>query len=226
MIITIDGPTASGKSTAARLLAEELGFYYIASGLFYRALAYLLITKAQYKVADLYHPKTHDIGNFLDPKKLIYTYDNIHREQVSYDGVILTPYLKTKELDQASSMVSTNPQVRDYFLKVQRNIAQTNNIVIDSRDAGSIVFPHAEFKFYVTAAIDIRSKRWQKDQEKKGIKISLDEAQQELITRDKRDMEREYAPLIVPKDAVIIDSSSMNPQELVGVMKEHIFMKR
>lgn len=219
MIITIDGPTASGKSTTAALLAQKLGFFYLNSGFLYRALAYLLMRDKGYTLEILYNPAERDIRNFLDPKRLTYTCDQTGHPVIKFDGSNITPYLKgNSEIDQAASIVSTHKTVRNALLDFQRNIGLAHNIVIDGRDSGTIVFPDANFKFYLTAPIEIRASRWAKEQEARGILATIETATKQLALRDERDMNRPIAPLVVPYGAIIIDNGPYTLDETVDMM--------
>lgn len=220
MIITIDGPVASGKSTVARLLAKDLGYYYVASGMWYRALAYLLLHEAGCSFEQLYTPDMQIVGGFF--KDIDYTYDDEHKERLWYNQQEITPHLKTKEIDQASSILSLNPPVRESLLCQLRSLAQKKNIIIDGRDCGSVIFPHAEVKIYLTADLQIRAHRWLLDQQKKGFSLNLDQARSEVEIRDKRDSERKIAPLCVPEGAHIIDSSSLNNASVMQLIKKCI----
>lgn len=225
MIVTIDGPTASGKSTVARLLAHELGYYYLASGLLFRALAYLLVKEKGYTSILLASPHEADIIQYLNSSDFMYTYDSIQQEQIYYKNRQLTFHLKTPEIDQAASILSTNALVREHFMRMQRRIAEQHDIVADGRDCGSVVFPDADVKFYLTAANTVRAKRWFEDQKKKGLTFSLEQAEQGIEARDRRDMSREVAPLKVPDNAIILDNSVHNLHEMAMVMKSYVEKK-
>ena len=214
MIITIDGPTASGKSTLARHLAKELKYYYINSGLLFRALAYLLITKKNYSLAQIESPKMDDISLFFKNNKLKYVFEN-GKEAVFFNGDDITPYLKTPEIDQAASLLSTNKKVRVIVMEWQRKIAQEHDVIVDGRDTGSVVFPNADYKFYLTATLEKRAQRWQKDQAGCGKQFSIAQAREEIALRDERDMHREHDPLIIPAGAYLIDNTDLDEQQTV-----------
>ena len=209
MIITIDGPAASGKSTVANFLAKKLGFYYINSGFLYRAIAYLLINHCLYKENNLRNPDPLDLKTYIDPNRLLYDFDQDYKVLIIFDGQNITPYLKTSFIDKGASIVSTNEMVRELLLDIQRVAAQKFNIVAEGRDLGSVVFPEADIKIYLTAALKARAKRWQKDQLEQGNVFSLEEAMNIIRDRDKRDKERKIAPLVIPDNAIVVNNSDM-----------------
>lgn len=216
VIITIDGPTASGKSTVARYLAQELHFFYLSSGLLYRALAYVLITKKQYTYTEIAVPNEQDVDAVFNA--LQYTHIN-DTDAVLYDGHDITYYLKDAAIDKGSSIVSTYPYVRQQANKFQRYIAEKTSIVVDGRDTGSVVFPNADYKFFLTASLDVRAKRWQLYQEAKGKKYTLEQAYAYLQERDERDATRVVDPLCIPQNAIIIDNSALFEQQTLEAMK-------
>jgi len=218
MIITIDGPVASGKSSVAQSLAKRLGYYYINSGLLFRAVAYLLTKKCLIPVEQLVTLAYGPLFKCLDLTKFCYVYvDGV--AGVCYAGEELEPFLKTAEIDQAASLAGTNPELREIVLTIERQLAQEQNIVVDGRDTGSVVFPKADYKFYLTALPEVRSERWRNLQSKKGHDFTQEEALREIIKRDERDKTRLVAPLIVPEGAVTVDSSDMSIDEVVAYIE-------
>lgn len=222
MIITIDGPSASGKSTVARILAKELGYYCLYSGLLYRALAYLLMTHELYTDEMFANPKAEHLNIYLDPARFTYQYDESGKAIIMFDGADITPYLKDGNIDQHASILSMNKKVRDILTRIQQKIGKKYHIVIEGRDSGSVVFPYAEYKFFLTATPEERAKRWQMMQEERGIKYSLDQALQELEKRDTRDASREIAPLCVPEGAITIDSTDLDVRQVIRKMISYI----
>lgn len=222
MVITIDGPVASGKSTAARLLAERIGFYHFSSGLLFRALAYLLTKYAGYTEKKLHTLVLSDIAYYLDPQRFTCTFDAKRRLHILFEGKDITPFLKQKELDQAASIIGINPDVRQAMLSLQRIIAQSYNLVVDGRDSGSVVFPDAVIKFFLTASVEVRALRWQQAQKKRGADLSLQETIKQIKVRDERDKSRKVAPLIIPENAIIIDNSGYSIQETVDVLESYV----
>ena len=203
-IITIDGPVASGKSTAAQLLSQQLGYYYLYTGLLYRSVAYL----------------QEHLGEDLSCiPKLSYSYAN-GKPRLCYAGSDITAHLSLESLSSHASKISTNPHVRAALLPIQHNVAKKFKIIADGRDCGSVVFPHAPFKFYLTASLDVRAQRLLQDKQRNMANSAA--ARESIIARDKRDMEREVAPLRVPEGAITIDNSNMTIEETVQEMLRHI----
>jgi len=222
MIITIDGPTASGKSSVARALAQKLNIYYLATGMLYRAAAYVLINEAGYTKKDLENPKEEDLQIYLDPQRFRYEYDADRGETIFFDDTIITPFLKGSDIDEASSLLSAHPLVRKALLAMQHSFAQTFDLVAEGRDVGSVVFPNADHKFFLTASVEVRAKRWQADQKKKGNNFSLDEAVEKITERDTRDQNRKIAPLVKPEGATVIDNSALSFQQTLDRFTESI----
>ena len=222
MIITIDGPVASGKSTVSRILTNKLGFYYLCSGLIYRAIAYLLVNNYGYTPETLANVRIEDLMQYVDSARLRYDYDDLSQERIFFDKGDITPYLKDKFIDQITSIVSVNKDVRKKVTAMQRDIASHYNIVTDGRDVGSVVFPYAEMKFFLTASVAVRAERWRKDQECYDNYFSADEAIRLITERDNRDKNRTIAPLIIPQDAVVIDTSALTVQQTVEKMMKYI----
>ena len=214
MIITIDGPVASGKSSVARAVALEFNFFYINSGLLFRACAYILVHDRQIKFGQLSGLLHEQLVALIDFDQLDYFFDG--QEQIRYAGENITYDLRADAVARAASIASTNPLLRDLVLAFERTLAVGRDVVVDGRDAGSVVFPQAEVKIYLTASTDVRAKRWQIDQEKRGNKLSFEQARSEISERDMRDTSRSNAPLVIPVGAVVIDSSHKIIKQVVN----------
>jgi cytidylate kinase len=215
MIITIDGPSASGKSTIARSVARELSYFYIASGMIYRGLAYMLINKHGYTPDTIGTAKEHDVAYCLSFEQFAYDYDQQTGEHIIVGGTDITGLLKSPIIDSAASVLGTNAMARGHILQAIRRIADSHDIVIDGRDCGSAMFPYAQHKWFLTASLPVRAQRWQSMQQQLGKKISLEQAKNIIAVRDERDTTREIAPLVVPVGACIIDSSDMSPEQVI-----------
>jgi cytidylate kinase len=221
MIITIDGPTASGKSSVARALAKLLNYHCLSSGLLYRGLAYILVNKCGYTEQNLYDPRKHDIDKALCALQFVYP-EGAECGLVLIDGKDVSADLKTSIIDKYASVVATSSLVRHVLDDLQRTIADNRNIVAEGRDMGTVVFPFADIKFFLTASPEIRAQRWQADQHKKNNTVSVQEALRIIQERDTRDSQRSIAPLAIAKDAIVIDNSSMTVPQTVHKMMEYI----
>lgn len=205
MIITIDGPVASGKSSVAQALAHTMGIYYINTGLLYRAVAYLYYEK---------NISLADIKRAFQEQQVYYRY--AQKAQVFVRQEDITPVLKTPQVDDYASRLSVMPEVRELVTSMQHTIAQQHDMVIEGRDCGTTVFPHAEYKFFITASLEVRAERWRKDQEKQQQHaITHAEAVRMVSMRDERDKNRTIAPLRKAADAIEIDSSDLALHEVV-----------
>ncbi len=212
MIITIDGFTASGKSYVARKIAGTLGIMHINSGLIFRALGYLLSTRYKYTASTLQQPAESDVAACLDPQRLTYRY-NTQTQQAAllYDGQDITPFLMTKESDLSASLAAMHAYVQYSIIDFIRRLGHEQSCVIDGRNGGSIIFPHAQVKIFLTAALEIRAERWRND---RGDGFSIEQACTYIHERDMRDMHRAVAPLVVPPDAHTIDTSFLTPEQV------------
>jgi CMP/dCMP kinase len=214
MIITIDGPTASGKSTVAKLVAQKLNYVHLNSGLLYRGIAYVLVHFLNYTQEQLANPKQADLDYIINNHKLVY-HDINHQAQVLYDHQDITPYLKTKTMDNYASISSAAPQVRASLMQLQRQVGAWQNVVAEGRDTGTQVFPNASLKIFLTASLPVRAKRWQDFMHKTGKYYSLRECEKLINERDQRDINRHVAPLMPAPDAIIIDSSNLDIDQVI-----------
>lgn len=224
MIITIDGPVASGKSTVAKALAKELGFYYLNTGLLYRATAYVLMQK--FDVAEL----TDKLMEGLAEHDLACLYDlsfkNIHDAlHVFVHDKDLTEELAQRVYEKPASIISSHPLVRERLLNVQRDVAKRYSIIADGRDCGSVVFPDADVKFFLTASPDVRALRLFNDPKRKTAGATVEEVKASIMQRDERDRSRSIAPLRVPEDALMIDNSEWSFETTVATMLADIRKK-
>ncbi len=220
-IITIDGPTASGKSSAAHLAAQKLGMKHLNSGLVYRALAYLLQAERSYGSTsstrtEFENPNSEDIGHYLNPEHLHYFWDADGLAHVSWKDWDMTGWLKVPDVDRAASILSTNTKVREAINVYLNHVAQQHAIVADGRDCGTVVFPQAQFKFFLTASVEVRAQRWRLYQKKYGLNYTEEEAIKIVSERDERDSNRSVAPLTVAPGAIVIDNSHLSMEETVA----------
>lgn len=225
MVISIDGPTASGKSTVAKLLAQNFGYDYLYTGLLYRALAYILVEKFGYSRDNLRSPKYDDIINVLHSPEFKYTYSVKDGPAVYYKGENITSYLKTAEVDDWSSLSSVDEKVREEMVAYQRAYVDKHDAVVEGRDVGTVVFPDSPYKFYLTASLEERARRWQKDQKKYGNTFTLEESMALIDERDERDKNRKISPLRVSEGAIVIDGTNLSLQAIIEFINTHLTHK-
>jgi len=210
-VITIDGPAGAGKSTVARELARRLGYRLIDTGALYRGIAWRV---RQAKV---------DPGNEPALRRLLAgTSIDLRDGTVLVDGRDVTGEIRTPEIGELTSRISTLAAVREKVTPIQRRLASAGGAVLEGRDTGSVVCPDAEVKFYLDASPDVRALRRQRELEARGIPAGPDEVRAEIGRRDRQDMERPLAPLVVPEGAVVIDSTGRSVEEVVQLMLEEV----
>jgi cytidylate kinase len=217
MIITIDGPAASGKSTVAQLIAKEKSFFYINTGYFYRALAYKLLEQGINNFERYVGIGLVELQNYTRFDSLEYFYD-VEGVKLFSEGSEITTFLKTPAVDEAASYISLNQDVRSLVTNYVRQLAGKKSVIIEGRDAGISIFPTADLKIFLTASLYVRAKRWQIFQQSRGFSMSFDEAYELISGRDKRDTERPISPLVKPDDALIIDSSDLSLEQVVRLV--------
>lgn len=213
--VAIDGPAGAGKSTIAKLAAEKKKYIYVDTGAMYRAMA-LACLRHELKSED-----KEDIIKVCSVAdvKLEYVEGEQH---VLLNGENVNKYIRTEEVSKMTSAVSAYGEVREKLLELQREIAKSNNVIMDGRDIGSNVLPDAQVKIYLTASVHTRAMRRYLEQKEKGYKVTIEDIEKDIEERDYRDSHRECAPLTVAKGAVVIDSSEMTVDEVVNKIIEYI----
>jgi cytidylate kinase len=215
LVIAIDGPVGAGKSTAARRLAEALGYLAIDSGTMYRALGW----KAVRSGVDLRDPvRLARLASATEIRAI----SGPEGTRVLVDGMDVTAALRTPAIDEASSVVSTFPEVRGRLVALQRAMGEQGGVVMDGRDIGTVVFPDADLKFYLDADLEVRTRRRRQDLQGAGADAALEEVRAEVARRDQRDRSRPVSPLRMAPDAIRIDSSALDADEVLRVMLEAV----
>lgn len=204
--IAIDGPAGAGKSTIAKKVAKELSFIYVDTGAMYRAMAFYLLEKGI--------SGDENISKACHDADISIRYEN-GEQQVILNGKNVTAFLRKEEVGNMASVSSANPEVRAHLLKLQRNLAAENNVVMDGRDIGTTILPNAEVKIFLTASAKNRANRRYLELTEKGEACDMDEILKDIIDRDERDMSRAVSPLKQAEDAVLVDSSEMGIEEVV-----------
>ena len=215
--IAIDGPAGAGKSTIAKAVAKELEFIYVDTGAMYRAMALYLIRKG------ILPEEKEKMEEACENAEISIVYEN-GAQQVILDGENVTEYLRQEEVGNMASVSSANPKIREKLVELQRVLASKENVVMDGRDIGTCVLPHADVKIYLTASARTRALRRCKELEEKGVPCMLEEIEADINDRDYRDMHRDISPLKQEEDAVLLDSSNMNivevKDEIIRLYKE------
>ena len=208
MNIAIDGPAGAGKSTIAKRLAKKLGFIYVDTGAMYRAMAYYFLQH------NIDAKDENAIAAACPDVDVTITYEN-GEQQVLLNGENVNGVIRNEEVGNMASSTSVYPVVRKKLVELQRQLAKSADVIMDGRDIGTCVLPDAQVKIYLTASSATRAKRRYDELTEKGVSCDLAEIEKDIIDRDYRDMHRETSPLRQAEDAVLVDSSEMNIDEVV-----------
>ena len=214
MNIAIDGPAGAGKSTIAKRLAKDLGFIYIDTGAMYRAMGYYFAVNMG---IDLDNAK--EVAAACPKVEVTIAYENAE-QQVYVNGENLSGVIRTERGGEMASKVSVYPVVRTKLVESQQKLAQNADVIMDGRDIGTVVLPNAQVKIFLTASSLTRAKRRYDELTAKGLACDLAEIEKDIIERDYRDMNRETSPLKQAEDAVLVDTSEMNIDEVVSAIRE------
>lgn len=206
--IAIDGPAGAGKSTIAKKVAKEKGFIYVDTGAMYRAMAYYLLKQGIDK-SDM-----EEIGNACKGADITIRYQE-GEQVVLLNGENVNGVIRTEEVGNMASVSSANSEVRKRLTQLQKELAETNNVVMDGRDIGTCVLPEADVKVFLTAGSAVRARRRYDELTAKGLEADFDRIEEDIIIRDRQDMTREISPLRQAEDAVLIDSSDMTIEQVV-----------
>ena len=214
MIIAIDGPAGSGKSPTSRLVAKQLRISYLNTGSMYRAVT-LYFLNNNYSL---------EKNNILDVIKNIDidVSDSVERESIILNGIDVTSKLRTLKVSTLVSKISSNNLIREKMVEIQRRISEDKSIVIDGRDIGTVVFPDADYKFFITASIEERAKRRFEEIQSKNKSVNLESVMEEIRDRDYLDSTRELSPLKKANDAILIDTTHLDIDEQVNLILERI----
>ena len=209
--IAIDGPAGAGKSTIAKRLAKKLGFIYVDTGAMYRAMAYYFLQH------NIDAKDENAIAAACPDVDVTITYEN-GEQQVLLNGENVNGVIRNEEVGNMASSTSVYPVVRKKLVELQRQLAKSADVIMDGRDIGTCVLPDAQVKIYLTASSATRAKRRYDELTEKGVSCDLAEIEKDIIDRDYRDMHRETSPLRQAEDAVLVDSSEMNIDEVVDAI--------
>ncbi|MDY4670539.1 MAG: (d)CMP kinase [Oliverpabstia sp.] len=217
--IAIDGPAGAGKSTIARKVAKELSFIYVDTGAMYRAMGLYFLRQG------ICPEDTEKIEKACEEIQVSISYEN-GEQQVLLNGENVSKEIRREEVGNMASKTSANSKVREKLVALQRELASKENVVMDGRDIGTQVLPHATAKIYLTASSRERAKRRYLELKEKGMEADLDEIEADIKERDHRDMTREISPLRQAKDAVLIDASFMGIEQVTQAVLQAFEEKR
>ena len=212
--VAVDGPAGSGKSTITKMVAKSLGFNYVDTGAMYRALTFNFLSNGldeleEEKIKELLS-KTDFKVEYVDGVQYVYVND-----------VEVSDKIRTAEVSKFTSLFAKSPAVRDFLIDTQRNLANTNNIIMDGRDIASVVLPNADVKIFLTASVEERARRRVLDFERQGIEnVDFEKVKEDIKARDWQDENRDIAPLIKVESATLIDTTSLTIDEVVEKMAE------
>lgn len=213
--IAIDGPSGAGKSTIAKAVAKRLGYVYVDTGALYRTVGYAALCEK----LDCKNPG--EIVPLLAKIKVDLTYDNgvqkvlLNREDVSTQ-------IRLPECSMAASAVSAIPEVREFLLNTQQEIASHHNVIMDGRDIGTVVLPNAQVKIFLTASAEKRAKRRYDELCEKGVTTTFEEVLEDMKQRDYNDSHRAIAPLKPAEDSVLVDTSDLNLEESIDAIEQAV----
>ena len=217
--IAIDGPAGAGKSTIAKRLARELGYYYVDTGAIYRTVAYFFDTWGV-------SPKDIDgINRYIDELNVDIWYDEEGVQHMYMNNIDVTDEIRTPEISQKASLISAHGVVREMLLDMQREIAEDNDCIMDGRDIGTVVLPKATVKIFLTAAPEVRAQRRTDELLAKGQKADYKKILEQIQQRDYQDTHREIAPLKMARDSIKLDTSDLDIDGVIAAMKEIIAKK-
>ncbi len=218
--IAIDGPAGAGKSTIARLAAKELGYIYVDTGALYRTIGLAAFRRG------LTAEDKEQIIAMLPEIKVALAFNDRQEQIVLLDGEDVSGLIRTPEISMMASAVSAIPEVRAYLLDLQRDMAHTNNVIMDGRDIGTVVLPDAKIKIFLSASPECRARRRYDELVEKGMDVKYEDILSDVIARDYADSHRDIAPLKPADDAINVDTSGEDLEtsvnKLLGIMRERL----
>jgi cytidylate kinase len=217
IIIAIDGPAGSGKSTIAKMVAERLNYTYLDTGAMYRAITYLAL---QQGIVD----NEEAVNKMVDALDVTLNFED-SLTHVFAGGVEVTDYIRTPEVNSKVSEIAAMPFVRKELVRMQQDMGKIGNIVAEGRDTTTVVFPDADLKIYLVASVEVRAERRHKEYLEKGVEITLDEVIENIIKRDKIDSGRATSPLRKAENALEVDTSNISVEEEFEILIKNIKKK-
>ncbi|MCW3167211.1 (d)CMP kinase [Chryseobacterium sp. 09-1422] len=217
-VIAIDGFSSTGKSSISKIIAEKLGIVHLDTGALYRGITWFALQNC------LNEDQTINLEQLFDSFSLIeLEFKNDNGELVLFlNHINISKEIRSNEVSDNVSLIAKQKEVRDFLLQSQRNLAEKGGIIMDGRDIGTVVLPNADFKFFLTASIEERTKRRYQELLSLGIEADEKQVKQNLVARDKIDSEREIAPLKRAEDAIVIDNTMLTKKETIESILTHL----
>ena len=212
-ILTIDGPSGVGKGTISEYLSDKLKWNYLNSGALYRAIAWVAINDS-IEINDVIELEKAS-------KNILFSLQN-KKLHISYKNIEIVSLIYNEEVAKIASKISSEPKIRESILSIQRSFKKEPGLVAEGRDMGSVIFPEAQVKFFLTASIETRAQRRFKQLKDRGFNVSLPALIKDLDARDKRDKSRESSPLIIPKGAFVIETDDLTVIEVKKIAKDKV----
>ena len=223
VIVAIDGPSSSGKSTIAKLVAKHFNFTYIDSGSIYRVITYVAIKNNLIKTGNI---DVVSLIDLLNNCSISFSFNSNNQNVIKLDDISVEDEIRTFEISNNVSLIAEKNEIRKYVLKIQKDISNNKSVVMDGRDIGSVVFPNADFKFFLDASIDVRALRRWNELKLTEKDLKFEEVKKDLLKRDKKDINRKFSPLRRSKDSTLINSDRLDISEVVkhiiGIIKKEI----
>lgn len=217
--IAIDGPAGAGKSTIAKRLAAELGFYYVDTGAIYRTVAYFM------DILGISPKDVDGVERYIDELNIDIYYDEDGLQHMLMNNIDVTYDIRTQDISQKASLISAHAVVRDMLLDMQRDVAKENNVVMDGRDIATVVLPKADVKIFLTASAQVRAQRRFEELRAKGSTEPYEKVLKDLQQRDYQDTHREIAPLKMARDSIKVDSTNMTVDEVIAQIRRIVEQK-
>lgn len=220
--VAIDGPSSSGKSTIAKLIAKHYKFTYIDSGSIYRAITHIALEN---NLINKSFVNSSALIEILKKTSIDFSFNKKNQNTISVDGTELESKIRTSEISSLVSFIAEKNEIREYVVKIQKQISKNKSVVMDGRDIGSVVFPNADVKFYVDASLLTRSKRRWIELSKTEQDLSLEVVKNDLLKRDTNDTNREFSPLVKPINSITISTDKLSVGEVLEKMIKIIDQK-
>ena len=218
LVVAIDGFSSTGKSSISKVVADTLGLIHIDTGAMYRAITLFGLRNFKDEKQEIDLPKLLQNLNEIS----LEFRENSGKLEIYLNGENVSKEIRTTEVSDNVSFIAKQPEVRERLVVLQRNIAEKQGVIMDGRDIGTVVLPNADYKFFLTASADERTRRRFLELQNLGIETTIEEVKQNLIERDRIDSEREISPLKQAEDAILIDNTNLNKEETIDLILSYI----